>query len=490
MAISTTNERELVDALIKAFHGMIGVEWVSLRDLKTRLLNARVSMSYDQLETWINHLIGTGKVETQKEGHMNVYRLKEYREEKTMSEPNAIQETGIDPPYSPQISAVSALVERENTIKDIIDNFFELGKHYGPAFPNAKTNSLYKLGAEWLASAFHLVPEYDVIRRVIVPDRGNVEVTFEIRCTLKAYQGGDFRIVGSAIGICTSEEEAYKYRNVGRVCPSCGKETIRRGAKKYGGGWYCSKKDDGCGASFKGGTPEEKEIDAQETRKEINPEILALQHNILTKAEKRAFVLAIRTALCVSAYFDDVVPDEDTGSYARSGDTVSPRLESSPANGGAFKPMMAQTLIDFALELLPENTSRKDAGGTCLAAMGNNGWGDPYDGSLNDAKAVIQATIEEQQRSASVVDSEPDAMPLWVPEVSEVSQMIKEAAAGWDCRRDVARKHLVTALGLTGTAKGDSDLQKLIAGAYHGDYGTAMMAVSLYEFPQENEADS
>ena len=35
-----------------------------------------------------------------------------------------------------------------------------------------------------------------------------------------------------------------------RTCPACDKPTIRKGAQQYGGGWFCSKRDGGCGAKW------------------------------------------------------------------------------------------------------------------------------------------------------------------------------------------------------------------------------------------------
>ena len=37
----------------------------------------------------------------------------------------------------------------------------------------------------------------------------------------------------------------------GRTCPDCQKDTIRKGNKSYGGGWFCSKRDGGCGGQWK-----------------------------------------------------------------------------------------------------------------------------------------------------------------------------------------------------------------------------------------------
>jgi hypothetical protein len=487
MATATFDNRTLVEALQKALRHGTGVpEWVATRDVKKRLLDARISLSYSSVADWLDHLVSIGKCTHKKQGALNLYRLvtgdgspegKEVMDQETPE----IKET-VTPPggqslaTASPIMAVEALFEREQQIKEIIDRFFEMGKHFGPAFPGAKNNSLYKLGAEWLAAAFHIVPEYDVIRRVINPERGALEATYEVRCNLSASQGGEYRLIGSAIGVCTSEEDRYKYRKNERVCPSCGEATVFKSKKNKE--WFCWKKKGGCGDTF---PPNDPAIVDQETGRIINEDILGLQHTILAMAEKRAFVLAIRTATGVSAYFDDVVPDDDTLQYAKPGDAIPPRQDNRPqanGNGGAFRPNQIQALIDHALTSLPTGSTRQQAGGECLEALKLKTWGDTFIGSYDEAKIAIDKHLRQ-----SIADSpNPDEPPLWVINDDELKQLIQESAQVWGTTSKTStRKHLIAALGLNGNAKNDSELAMLISSAYHGDHGTAMQAVSLYE---------
>lgn len=315
---------------------------------------------------------------------------------------------------------IDALVEREQFIHRVIHEVFKPGVHYGPPFPSSDKTSLYKTGAEWLLATFELRPDFIEVEKVVErhPDRvGIALIQYTYRCNLhlRSFSGP---IVGTAIGICSSEEEKYKYRTAERTCPSCGAATIYRSKnpdKNTGKrGWYCWSKKGGCGAQYDEGDPA---IENQEAGRALNPDLGGLQHTISAMAQKRAFVLAVRTTTGVSAYFsDDVADDEPTGRI-----TINGTAAHKPA-----APAMADDLIEFAQSLLPptHQWSRDTISKACLKAMGIKHWGQPYGGTLDDAKADIRQAIE---KSLSTSDhrtdpgQDSDSIPAAVESTEETS---------------------------------------------------------------------
>lgn len=209
------------------------------------------------------------------------------------------------------VMTIDNLKARETFIDATIHEFFDDGVHYGVAFPGSKDLMLYKAGAEWFGSAFGVRPDYAQLDGTV--DREAGFVWYRYRCDLILVGTG--QIVGSAVGQCSSDEDKYKYRIGAYVCPSCGLETIRKGSAKFGGGWYCNRKEGGCGAKYDSNAAEI--LHQPKPGRVLNPEVLGLSHTIDAMAQKRAFVMAIRTAFgltCKFKFYEDVEepPDDDT----------------------------------------------------------------------------------------------------------------------------------------------------------------------------------
>lgn len=114
--MENVEKQALVEALIKAFNSSAGLEWVWLRDIKTRLLNANLSLSYNQLEEWMAYLLTKGKIEHKKEGHLSVYRLVEGvelpRAQEEPIEDRNLQSDGDNKP--PRIRPKWNIIERQD----------------------------------------------------------------------------------------------------------------------------------------------------------------------------------------------------------------------------------------------------------------------------------------------------------------------------------------------------------------------------------------
>jgi len=130
--------------------------------------------------------------------------------------------------------------------------------------PGVEKPSLWKPGAEKLCVLFMLDPQTDVEERYS-PD-GHLNVI--ARTTM--YHSPTGARLGSGIGICTTKETRYAYRQGQRVCPECGEAAIIKGKEEYGGGWLCFKKKNGCGEKWADGDPG---IESQTTGRTDNPDL-------------------------------------------------------------------------------------------------------------------------------------------------------------------------------------------------------------------------
>lgn len=160
--------------------------------------------------------------------------------------------------------------------------------------------SLYKPGAEKLSLTFRLSPSYEVIEKEL--PKGHRE--YRIKCTLIHIPSQT--IFGEGVGSCSTMEGKYRFRKADQKCPKCGKETIIKGKKEYGGGWICYVKKGGCGAKFKDGDPE---IENQSMGRIEHDNPADYYNTVLKMAKKRAHVDATLTATAASDIFTQDLED-------------------------------------------------------------------------------------------------------------------------------------------------------------------------------------
>lgn len=99
--------------------------------------------------------------------------------------------------------SVDAILGRRVIIRQAIEGAMEEGVHYGIIPGTGNRLSLLKEGAELLLSMFHIAVE------PIVTDLSTAtEVRFRVEC--RGSVNGQY--VGSGIGICSSNEEKYRWR--------------------------------------------------------------------------------------------------------------------------------------------------------------------------------------------------------------------------------------------------------------------------------------
>jgi hypothetical protein len=166
--------------------------------------------------------------------------------------------------------------------------------------PGTNKPTLLKPGAEKLTDLFRCTPSFEILNRIEDWDKGLFHYEFRVRITSR--DAGT--VLAEGFGSANSREGRYRWRNAGRKCPHCGKETIIKGKEDFGGGWLCFGKKGGCGAKWKDGDPV---IEQQTQGKVENDDIYTLVNTILKMAKKRALVDgAIALARCSDIFTQDI----------------------------------------------------------------------------------------------------------------------------------------------------------------------------------------
>jgi hypothetical protein len=174
-------------------------------------------------------------------------------------------------------------------------------QHYGTVPGCGDKPTLLKPGAEKICATFRLSPSYEITKTEL--PSGHRE--YEITCTLTHINSG--LVFGQGVGCCSTMEGKYRFRNAGRVCPSCGTEdTIIKGKDEYGGGWLCFARKGGCGAKFKDG---DEAIESQQPGKVEHDNPADYYNTVLKMGKKRAHVDAVLTVTAASDIFTQDIED-------------------------------------------------------------------------------------------------------------------------------------------------------------------------------------
>lgn len=207
-----------------------------------------------------------------------------------------------------QDRAITAVKVIANIMKSLREDVLKPQLDYGIIPGTGDKPTLLLPGMEKLMRALNAVPEY--IERCVIRDYDKPLFHYEYECRLIDCGTGLAVPGGRGVGLCTSMESAFRWRQAERVCPNCGKPAIIKGKAEYGGGWICFAKKHGCGAKFKTGDPA---IEAQNVGRIENPDIFDQVNAIMKRAKKRALGDAIKGAANVSEYF--TVDLEDFSSF-------------------------------------------------------------------------------------------------------------------------------------------------------------------------------
>lgn len=196
-------------------------------------------------------------------------------------------------------------------VQQIMAKVMQEGQHFG-TIPGTDKNKLNLLlpGAEKLGLTFRLAPEYQVQER----DFPGGHREYLVICTQRSILSG--KSMGQGVGVCSTMESKYRYRNARKCCPLCGQATIIREKAEYmrNGqvpGWVCWKKDgvsNGCNARW---AMEDPVIANQPVGKVENADPADQYNTCVKMAKKRAQIDATKTALAVSDMFTQDQFEED-----------------------------------------------------------------------------------------------------------------------------------------------------------------------------------
>ncbi len=264
----------------------------------------------------------------------------------------ALSTIQASPAYAPAIQETALTAEtlkrQVAIVREAQRAVMHRGHHYDKIPGCGDKPVLLKPGAEVIALTFQFAASYDDT----ITDLGNGHREYSIVCTLTHRPTGGY--VGQGIGSCSTRETKYLYRKAEQSCPECGKETIIKGKREYGGGWLCYQKKGGCGAKFKDGDPA---IENQNMGRVEHDNPADYFNTCLKMAKKRAFVDAILTSTAASDVFTQDLED-DPSAYGGKPGPVRINLESVQAT---FNACMTIEQLDAALADLGIDKKHPDA---------------------------------------------------------------------------------------------------------------------------------
>lgn len=236
--------------------------------------------------------------------------------------------------------SISEMAARVTAVEQLYREVMKPGIDYD-TLPGTQHPTLLQPGAQLLDLVAGYVPTFEVLPSSIV----DFQVGFfhyEVRCKLVSKATGE--VVAEGLGSCNSREDRYRWREARRVCPTCGAAAISKSREEYGGGWYCNRRANGCGARY---DRDDDRIVRQRHGRIENDEPYTLANTLLKMAQKRSHIAATLNATGASRIFsqdlEDMVPPDDsappvsTTAGTRPGN-AAPKTEPAapkPANAGS-----------------------------------------------------------------------------------------------------------------------------------------------------------
>lgn len=198
------------------------------------------------------------------------------------------------------IVPVEQIKRQTEQVKALMASCMEDGMHYGKIPGCGSKPTLLQPGAQKLTLMFGMADTYEIAREDL--PSGHREYT--VTCRLVSKSTGC--VQGSGVGLCSTMEKKYRYRNVSDF--EITDEPIPQDAKErkqeYRKQGYGMKKVDGmwCWVKYNDSAQQE------------NPDIADTYNTVLKMSCKRALVAAVLNTFAVSDLFTQDI--EDLGSYA------------------------------------------------------------------------------------------------------------------------------------------------------------------------------
>ena len=243
-------------------------------------------------------------------------------------------------------TAVATVKQQMGLITDLMRGVMVQGEDYGVIPGTGSKPTLLKGGAEKLCVLFRLSTRVQKVMRELPGGHREYEITVTLH---RRDEDGEF--FGEGVGVASTMEAKYRWRNASRRCPACGKEAIIKGKAEYGGGWLCFKTKGGCGAKYADNAPE---IVNQKAGRVENADVADCYNTVLKMAKKRALVDAVLTATAASQLFTQDLEDTE---HADQGS--EPAAAPAPAKEPTITPAQKQQLVGLAQQTADAKLSLK-----------------------------------------------------------------------------------------------------------------------------------
>jgi hypothetical protein len=222
---------------------------------------------------------------------------------------------------------ITQLVSQMTLIQEAMRKVMIKDVHYGTVPGCGDKPTLLKPGAEKLELMFRLAPHCDDMGgKVLTTDLPNGHKNFEVHTAIVHIPTGKVWAVG--VGMCSTMETKYRYRNAARKCPYCGKETIIKGKEEYGGGWLCWQKKGGCAATF---TDDDKRITDQQAGRIEHDNPADYYNTCLKIGKKRSQVDGILSATAASDIFTQDLEDLKANGVIADAEVIETKTEKKPS---------------------------------------------------------------------------------------------------------------------------------------------------------------
>lgn len=292
---------------------------------------------------------------------------------------------------------VARVVAMRAAAEEVVEKVLREGEHFG-VLPGTVAKDgkppkkmLFQPGAEVLCQVFRFRPQFEVITR----EERDDFIFREVTCRL--YHSVTGELVGEASGSANSREEKYTAQTAAKMCPACGKPTIFKSKKRDGDtrdpGWFCWAKKGGCGAEF---DAEDKKL-LDQSGAISTDKLWNLHHTIISIAQKRAYVKAVRNATATSDIFtdEDAPPDDDEHGKGRgqAKPAATPKVTPSDVRelNDALKAANIGTYVDPELEPTEQQGQQQKAKFRYVNEM-LKAWG------MHEVKSTLELTPDQLKR--------------------------------------------------------------------------------------------
>lgn len=207
--------------------------------------------------------------------------------------------------------SITDISQRLNFVQQVMKTVMREGTDYGKVPGCGNKPGLFQPGAQKLCLTFQLNTEV-LVEKVV--DLQNYHREYSLTIRVSHTGGGKYT---DGVGVCSTLESKYRFRNGERKCPHCGKPTIITGKAEYGGGFLCYAKKGGCGAKF---AENDEAIIGQQVGRVEHDSPADFWNTVRKMAFKRAFVHATINFTNTSELWSQDLEDMNGQAHAEAHD--------------------------------------------------------------------------------------------------------------------------------------------------------------------------